>query len=180
VTEPLIRIRNPPNLMPRSPDTSTHEMPAYTYALSLRIWHPRLTIDEITAALSLPPRVARAANTSVSVDPATSEPPPTFWTTDLDHPPDADLGQSLRIIASRFERSQAFFQMLHDTGGRAEIFVGWFINGNTGDVLPPGLLGALAALHLDLALDIYPPDQAKTQPSASAGGSVSAGPAATG
>ncbi len=131
------------------PDAET----AYTYTVSLRIWHPRLTAAEISSALSLTPRVARAALQERAPQGLT------FWTAVLEHDPAVDLAPFLETVTSRLQKHASFFETLQASNGRAELFVGWFLNGNTGEVLPHALLRAMAALGLDLALDLYPPDK---------------------
>jgi hypothetical protein len=39
------------------------------------------------------------------------------------------------------------------------MFVGWFFEGQRGDVFNHDLLTRLADLNIDLSLDIYPPDR---------------------
>ncbi len=128
---------------------------AYTYSVSLRIWHPRLSADEISSALSLSARPARATPSAQS----SSTENVTFWSAVLEHDPSDDLAPFLNTVTSRLHKHSAFFEALQASHGRAELFVGWFLNGNTGDVLPHALMRAIAALGLDLALDLYPPDK---------------------
>ena len=41
------------------------------------------------------------------------------------------------------------------SGGRLEFFVGWFLDGNSGDVLEYQLLDQLAEMQISLSFDIY-------------------------
>jgi hypothetical protein len=43
------------------------------------------------------------------------------------------------------------------SGGHLEFFVGWFLDGNSGDILEHQLLGRLAEMQISLSLDIYGP-----------------------
>ena len=131
--------------------------PAYTFTVSLRIWHPRLSADEISTALSLTPRVARVRLQDRAPHDLT------FWTAVLDHDPTVEVAPFLETVTLRLQKHASFFETLQASNGRAELFVGWFLNGNTGDVLPHALLRAMAALGLDLALDVYPPDEPRTE-----------------
>jgi uncharacterized protein DUF4279 len=136
---------------------------AYTYTVSLRIWHPRMTADEISSALSLTPRVARAAGSLRSARQAGALEQSTYWTTALEHDPSLELAPFLEIITVRLQEQASFFETLRASHGRAELFVGWFLNGNTGEVLPSALLRSMAELGLDLALDLYPPAEPRTE-----------------
>jgi hypothetical protein len=74
-----------------------------------------------------------------------------------------ELAAFLETITARLQKHAPFFETLQASNGRAEIFVGWFINCNTGEVLPHALLRSMADLGLDLSLDVYPPDQPRTE-----------------
>ena len=51
-------------------------------------------------------------------------------------------------------------------GGSTELFVGWFLERDGGDVFPHRLLTELGKLGLDLSLDIYP-ERHRPKPAAS-------------
>ena len=49
-----------------------------------------------------------------------------------------------------------FFHRVRTEDRVAEFFVGWFFNGNSGEVFDCDLLARLADLQIDLSFDVYP------------------------
>jgi len=47
------------------------------------------------------------------------------------------------------------FHRIRNDGGRAEFFIGWYSENNTGEIFDFTLLGRLHELQIDLALDVY-------------------------
>ena len=64
-------------------------------------------------------------------------------------------------LVNRLAANKKPFHQYRAEGGRVELFVGWFLDGQSRDVFNCDLLGRLAELEIDLALDIYPPDQSE-------------------
>lgn len=50
------------------------------------------------------------------------------------------------------------FHRIRGSGGRIEMFIGWFSSGNSGEVLPYDFMAKLGDLGIDLALDVYGSD----------------------
>jgi hypothetical protein len=57
-----------------------------------------------------------------------------------------------------------FLHGFRSQGGTIELFVGWFLDGPSGDVFDCDLLARLADLKIDLSLDIYGPDAPTSPP----------------
>ena len=117
---------------------------------------------EISAALKLEPfRMWRAGDprTTPKNTPLEGTWRDTYWTADVfkDKCPDRTLAAAIFGLAERFSPSKSFFAKICSEGGRVEFYVGWFIDGNRGDVFDTILLAKLADLGVDLSLDIYPP-----------------------
>ena len=66
------------------------------------------------------------------------------------------LSLALNDCNTQLAKHREFFSKIRREGGRAELFVGWFLERDGGDVLPYKLLAGIAALELDLSLDVYP------------------------
>ena len=80
----------------------------------------------------------------------------TYWCSDSIRRDGFDLAESLASHLDALETRRSFLADFVSTGGSIECFVGWFTDGrNTGVVLDWELLGRLAALRIDLALDVY-------------------------
>jgi len=142
-------------------------MSDYTYSVSLRVSHPLTPLTEITAALGMQPRRAwsvgapRQTAKGEALEGVRKE---TYWTTRLEDgsSADRDLSDTIAAILDRLEAHRDYLWDLARTGGRSELFIGWFFDdGNSGDVLGHELLGRLANFKLDLSFDVYPaaPDE---------------------
>jgi hypothetical protein len=68
------------------------------------------------------------------------------------------LGQALDRFCNELLPHQGFFHKIRIAGGRVEFFIGWYSEGNTGEVFSSELLKKLSALEADLSLDIYGED----------------------
>jgi hypothetical protein len=71
---------------------------------------------------------------------------------------DETLTDSLLRCLELLEPHRAFLDQLVRTGGYIEVFVGWFMGGNTGEALGSELLQRMGNLGVSLSLDIYGPD----------------------
>jgi hypothetical protein len=56
-----------------------------------------------------------------------------------------------------------FFHEIRSQGGTIELFVGWFLDGQSGDVFDCDLLAQIADLKIDLSLDVYGPEAPSSQ-----------------
>lgn len=126
-------------------------------AISIRIRHPRLTTDEITSIMKSEPDAAhpvgqpRATPTGRALE---GRYPESYWLKRVDatnlHLLDA-IENALKIFRAVPEAS---LQITRE-GGRIELFIGWFVDRNSGDVLPHELLKELSDRRIDLSFDVY-------------------------
>jgi hypothetical protein len=136
-------------------------MTAYSYSISLRLWHPTIGPEEITAALNIQPGrswVAWAPRTTASGRPMRGINADNFWTVRLcdDVFETPDLRSALKSQLSRLSIHKQFFNSFVESGGGAEFFIGWVLEQtNSGDVLDHALFTLLADLKIDLSFDIY-------------------------
>ena len=127
----------------------------FEYELSLRVWHPSLTPEQISEELALVSHAGWAAGTPRKlVGGATGSQPMTYWSARLDAET-ASLADALQRACGMLRPHKRFLDEILDTGGRLEFFVGWFSGSNSGEVFPRLLLGEIAELGIDLALDVY-------------------------
>ena len=140
-------------------------MNAYSYAISLRIRHPSADPDRFTTQLSLVPQRAwragapRATPAGTPLEGVNRE---TYWTSgalERGTWPGRSLADAFDALLGRLELHTLFFQNLRADGGRIEFFVGWFFEGNSGDVVDVAIMRRLSDCGIDLSLDVYPPDQ---------------------
>jgi Domain of unknown function (DUF4279) len=133
----------------------------YSYVVSVRLRHPSCDPSEFTAALGLTPTIAvtagqprvRHGKTLAAVSRET------WWVHEF--APDTGLGfeQFLMAWSERLSVHEAFFRRLSADGGKADLFVGFFMESNAcGLELPASLMGRCAALGLELRICLYGPD----------------------
>ena len=133
----------------------------YTYKVSLRLRHPTTASAEFTAELGVQPSrswEAGAPRTTPKGTPLSGVNKETYWIANYVEgaSANADLAAAVGGVLDKLAKHQAFFDALSASGGRAEFFIGWFFDGNSGDVFSWKLLGRLAQLKIDLSLDVYP------------------------
>src|SRR5262249_17223446 len=130
-------------------------------SISLRTWHPTMNLDAVTDALGIPSyvlwRVGEPRRTPTGT-PLSGTYKTNFWTARLVNGTSAEqdlpsaLGSALDTVAAGF----SLFSEIAASGGRVEVFIGWFFDeGNSGDVLDHQLLARLAAMSIDLSFDVY-------------------------
>ena len=139
-------------------------MNSYRYVISLRVFHPKMDPAEISAALQLTPGVSWKAGDPLVTPkgtPLKGLRKDSYWTCNVLKGawPGKDLARAFSELVAELSSRKSFFHRMRAEGGRAELFVGWFLEGNSGDVFDADLLSALGDLGLNLSLDIYPPDQ---------------------
>jgi hypothetical protein len=137
-------------------------MSSYQYVISLRVEHPSADPADITSALGLTPsRYWRAGEprSSPKGRPLKGRYQESFWTATLAEGrwPEKDLPAAISDVLDQLEGRRDFFHQVRSEGGRAEFFVGWFFDGQSGDVFGCELLGRMEALKIDLSFALYPP-----------------------
>jgi hypothetical protein len=135
----------------------------YRYAISLRFRHPSADLSGIGDKLGITPTRSWKAGdprTTPKGTPLDGVFRDSYWTSmpiEGASSEATDLSEALGQILTQLSERRAFFADFADSGGRAELLVGWFFDeGNSGDVLPHELLARLAELRIDLSLDVYP------------------------
>jgi hypothetical protein len=134
------------------------EMNAFQYAVSFRIWHPRIDPREITARLSLQPDVSWAEGDPRKTLKGTllgGKREESYWSYKVTHGPDTGLAECLETFTRSIEPYDQYLKEIRSGGGRIEYFIGWFSGFNSGELLSHRLLSKLSALEIDLAFDIY-------------------------
>jgi hypothetical protein len=86
----------------------------------------------------------------------------TYWTSGslvLGSWPGNSLTSALNELLDLLTPRKKLFGRIRAGHGRVEFFVGWYFNGNSGDVIDVAILKRLSDFGIDLSLDIYPPDK---------------------
>nr|WDE41601.1 hypothetical protein [uncultured bacterium] len=139
-------------------------MNPYSYNISLRICHPSIDPDEITKILSLAPTRKWLAGENRTTPKGTlleGYYKESYWCGPFQEYEKYDsvnfeLEECIDEFTNNFQKHSDFFNEIRSTGGSVELFVGLFIDGNSGIVFPSSLLSSLGGLCVDLSLDIYP------------------------
>jgi len=130
----------------------------YRYTVSLRIWHSTAHPDRFTEVLGMMPDAVDIAGQPrvrkgrvMPVVPKVS-----YWYRDLGHDPVLDVSEFLDAQARALSPHRALFESIANEGGRAEFFIGFFLEAfNCGFDLSPELQRVCADLRLSLGFDIY-------------------------
>lgn len=126
-------------------------------AISMRILHPKLSAEEITAIMRCEPDRAEsvgAPRTTPKGQPLEGIYSESFWMKKFDVR-ESTLRWAIVKALTLAESVPNATRQLASGGGRVEFFIGWFIDKNTDDVLPFDLLKKLADLQIDLSFDVY-------------------------
>lgn len=145
----------------------TMEHIARSFQVSLCVKHPHIDPARITAALKLSPkRTMRAAapRTTPRGDPLGGTYDFTYWTHKFDVKSASELGVVLEDLVERLQKHKRFFHRIVREGGTVELFCGVFAAGNWDEVLSHTLMSQLAALRVDLRLDVYPKKDTAAKP----------------
>ena len=131
----------------------------FNYSVSLHISHPEIDPDLISQALALQPthRPTRKGEgkTTPKGTPREGRWEFSHWSHDFGTRQDGELVPFLWHLVGTLEPHQDFLQRMVQEGGTIECFVGVFTDTNCDQVVPFDLLGKLAALRVDLRLDLY-------------------------
>lgn len=136
---------------------------ARSFRVTMSVKHPDMDPAEVSKTLEMTPRRATQAGaprTTTEGDRLTGVYAFSCWAHEFDVEGASELGTVLEGLVARLRRHGEFFQRIAREGGSVELFCGVFAAGNWDEVLSCELLGQLAALHLDLRLDVYPSQNA--------------------
>jgi hypothetical protein len=132
----------------------------FEYAVALRLKHssedPALWTREL-GMLPMHSQTAGKPRHTPNGSPLSGLAKQSFWISDL-HLPSAvvDLPDAIEAICDLLSPRRETLRRIADTGGKAELFVGFVLERtNTGFELPAALLRSLGDLGLQLSFDIY-------------------------
>lgn len=129
-----------------------------TVSVSLRIFSQDLTAADIVASLSLTPTrqwtkgETRTTPSGRVLDGVWENTYVTFRLMDGQR---IGLADALSSCVRQLNHIASALGKLRQNGAKTELFVGWFLDKDSGDALPSDLLAALSNLGLDLSLDVY-------------------------
>jgi len=141
-----------------------NDVEAYHYRISLRVFHPSISPQEVTRLIGIEPQRAWQAGTprrTPAGAPLEGIYKESFWYTPLvgGRWPDRTLDSAIAYLLTDLVSRRAVFQLFRKEGGRVELFIGWFFERQSGDVLSYKTLALAGDLGIDLSFDVYPPSQ---------------------
>lgn len=145
------------------PTPRTH----YHYSISLRVRHPSVDPDQITEALGIDPERCwkagepRQTPTGVPLDGIYKD---TYWTTNVvaGRWP-VVINDAIHDVLKKLVRYRPFFHQIRSEGGVVELFIGWFFENQSGDILTHQCLALAGDLQIDLSFDVYSPEQPQNE-----------------
>jgi hypothetical protein len=140
-------------------DVRTH----YHFLVSLRVRHPTMDPEQISEVLAIKPKrfwkVGEPRQTPKGT-PLAGTNRDTYWTAEIvaGRWP-LNVNEAIYDVLKKLVRHRSFLHHIRAEDGVVELFVGWFFENQSGDVLTHQCLALAGDLKIDLSFDIYPPDQ---------------------
>jgi hypothetical protein len=139
-------------------------MNPYQFRISLQLRHPTMDLSFATAKFGLIPRrqwVSGAARTTMAGAPLEGTNDRSYWTApllggEMLDSSNQDLEETLELIVDQLRPHAEFLTGFRLSNGSTSLAIGIFGPENFGIGLAPQLLGGLAALGIELGLDVYP------------------------
>ena len=135
----------------------------YHFRISLRVAHPHAAPEEITKALGVAPKRSWEAGKPRQTPagaPLAGINKGTYWTTDITAGRwPTDINDTVHEALNGLVPHRSFLHRVRAEGGSIELFIGWFFESQSGDVLTYQCLALAGDLQIDLSFDVYPPDQ---------------------
>lgn len=128
------------------------------FTISLRVWHPTEASQIIAQSLGLKAEFAHTAGeprTTPKGETLEGVYKNTYITFSLLTKQPGDFTEGIKGLLPLLIHHREYFRRLSDEGGRAELFVGVFIDGGTGFTLGVGAMSALADCLLELSVEYY-------------------------
>ena len=140
----------------------------YQYKLSLRLNHPNARLDSCAERFGLETIRVWSVGESRTSPRGASLPGvygDSYWVGALDLIEGEEIEDALARDAEELVRHAAFLGLHRESGGSAEIFVGFFLEGfNSGFPISSSLMSSLGALGVALDFDIYGPSDSPHAP----------------
>ena len=129
----------------------------FDYAVSLQVRHPTAPAEQVAALVGLEPDrswtagEARTTPTGSLLDGVREE---SYCAFRLGQGSDGELAECLREVIESLKPRKAELAQLRSTGGSLLLFASWQALGDTGEIFEGKLLGDIAALGIDLGVNV--------------------------
>lgn len=139
----------------------------YHYRISVRIRHPSAAPQRITEELGIQPwhfGKADERRRTPKGTPLNGFNSDSFWMARvLEGRWPSAIGDGIHEVLASLAPKKAFLHALRSEGGTIELFIGWFFENQSGDVLSYQSMALAGDLQVNLLFDVYPPDQPQAQ-----------------
>jgi hypothetical protein len=139
----------------------------YHFRISLCVRHPSIAPEVITEALGIEPErswKAGEARRTPTGKPLEGYNRHTHWGAGIAAGRwPSDVNEAIHDALKRLVCHRSFLHHIRAEGGAVELFVGWFFDNQSGDVLTHQCLALAGDLQIDLSFDIYPPEQPQNE-----------------
>lgn len=135
----------------------------YHFRISLRVRHPAMDPEQITDELGTKPEHAGKVGGPRRTPKGTPLPGfyrDTYWVADMAAGRwPLKLDEAIHDVLTSLLRHRSFLHRVRAENGTAELFIGWFFENQSGDVLTHRCLALAGDLQVDLSFDVYSPEQ---------------------
>lgn len=139
----------------------------YHFRISLRISHPNVAPQEITDALGIEPFrswMAGERRSTLKGEVLEGVNGTSYWTARvLAGRWPKEIGSGIHEVLAKLVPHRQFFHNIRMSGGKIELFIGWFFENQSGGLLTYECLALAGDLKVDLSFDVYPPDQPQNE-----------------
>lgn len=133
--------------------------PDETFSISLRICHPVMPAQEMIEAVRLEPRIAQSVGlrrTTPAGEFLDGFYRASYCNFRLVTKAPGRFTEALAPLLDKLEGNQSIFRQIALTGGRIELYVGVFVEGDSGFTLAIDDMRRMAELSLELSVEVYP------------------------
>jgi len=130
---------------------------AFRYSISLRVTHPRWSVDQIVAAFELTPKYSWAVGDSrvaPSGKPLGGTRKDSYCLFEVERGEDGEVARSLGNAVDLLMPRKANLLALRASGGTISFYVFWQAEGDTGEVMNLTLLANMVELGIELDLNV--------------------------
>jgi hypothetical protein len=130
----------------------------YRFKLSVQVRHPSADLAPIATAVGCIPRSIwkRGERRRDRQGHAIGEVmPSSYCTLEFNSRAGDDLDRAILDAVQALEPARALLGELQKSGGEVSVAIGWFSSGDSGDVVSPAVVQALASLGMSIHLHIY-------------------------
>ena len=139
----------------------------YHFSISLRVRHPNVDPMNITEHLGIQPThfgkagEGRRTPRGSILSGVNRE---SYWTARVSSGRwPLEISSAICDVLNGLLPHRSYLHTIRNGGGNIELFIGWFFENQSGDVLNYKCLALAGDLKIDLSFDIYPPDQPQSE-----------------